>query len=136
MNPCVVYFSRTGNTKRLAQAIAEAMKASIFGMASTLPSALTEFDLLIVGNPVEGSSPAKEATAFIESMPKVEGKKAIVFCTNRLFGAGRAMGIMEKMLEGKGYKTVLKVSKKGMKPGKEADFTKELNEVKKALEKQ
>jgi len=136
MKPCVVYFSRTGNTKRLAQAIAEAMKTPIFDMTSTLPSALAEFDLLIVGNPVEGSSPAKEAAAFIKSMPKVEGKKAIVFCTNRLFGAGRTMKIMEKMLDGKGYETVLKVSKKGMKPDKEADFSGILTEVKKVLEKQ
>ncbi len=35
---------------------------------------------------MEGASPAKEAAAFIESMPRVEGKKAIVFCTYRAFG--------------------------------------------------
>lgn len=136
MKPCVVYFSRTGNTKRLAQAIADSVKAPIFDMASTLPSTLAEFDMLIIGNPVEGASPAKEAVAFMENLPQAESKKAIVFCTHRLFGSGRAMGIMEKMLECKGYETVLKVSKKGMKPDKEADFSKELFEVKKALEKQ
>jgi len=136
MKTCVVYFSRTGNTKRLAQAIADSLKAPIFAMAETQPSAIQDFDLVIVGTPVEGASPAKEASAFIENMPKVEGKKAVVFCTHRLFGSGRAMGIMEKMLEYTGYETVLKVSKKGMKPDKEADFSKELAELKKALEKQ
>ena len=136
MKPCVVYFSRTGNTKRLAQAIAETVKAPIFAMAETQPSAIQDCDLLIIGTPVEGASPAKEASAFIESMPKVESKKAIVFCTHRIFGSGRAMGKMEKMLNGKGYETVLKVSKKGMKPEKEADFSEVLSEVKKALEKQ
>jgi hypothetical protein len=60
-----------------------------------------------MGTPVEGSSPAKEIVAFIESMPNTEGKKAILFCTNRLFGSGRTMKIMEKMLDCKGYKTVL-----------------------------
>ena len=44
------------------------------------------------------------------------------------------MNIMEKMLDAKGYETVLKVSKKGMKPGKEADFSDILGEVKKTLE--
>jgi flavodoxin len=102
MNSCVVYFSRTGNTKRLAQAIAETAKAPIFEMASAQTSELGNFDLLIVGFPVEGSSPAKEAQAFAEGLPKAQGKKAIVFCTHRLFGSGRAMGIMEKTLEGKG----------------------------------
>jgi flavodoxin len=136
MNACVVYFSRTGNTKRLAQAIADTVKVPIFDIASTQPSAIENFELLILGTPVEGSSPAKETVAFIESMPKMEGKKAILFCTNRLFGSGRTMKIMEKMLDSKGYETILKVSKKGMKPDKEADFSGVLSEVKKALEKQ
>ena len=48
----------------------------------------------------------------------------------------RTMNLMEKMLNCKGYETVLKVSKKGMKPNKEADFSDVLSEVKKALEKQ
>jgi flavodoxin len=135
MNPCVVYFSRTGNTKRFAQAIADAVKAPIFDLALTQPSALADFDMVIFGTPVEGSNPTKEAVAFIEGMPKVEGKKAIVFCTNRLFGAGRTTNIVEKMLVCRGYETVAKMSKKGMKPDKEADFTREVAEVKKALVK-
>jgi len=136
MKACVVYFSRTGNTKRLAQAIAEIVKAPIFDIASTQPSSIENFDLLILGTPVEGSSPAKETAAFIGSMLEVKGKKAILFCTNRLFGSGRTMKIMEKMLDEKGYETVLKVSKKGMKPDKEADFSDVLSEVKKVWEKQ
>lgn len=136
MKICVVYFSRTGNTKRLAQAIADTVKAPIFVMAETQPASIQDCDLLIIGTPVEGASPAKEASAFIESMPKVESKKAIVFVTHRLFGSGRAMGIMQKMLDGKGYETVLKVSKKGMNPGKETDFSDVLSEVKEAIEKQ
>jgi flavodoxin len=136
MKTCVVYFSRTGNTKRLAEAIADSVKAPVFAMAETQPVAVQDCDLLIIGTPVEGASPAKEASAFIESMPKLQGKKAIVFCTHRLFGSGRAMGIMEKMLEGKGYETVLKVSKKGMKPDKASDFSEILTEIKKVFEKQ
>jgi flavodoxin len=135
MNPCVVYFSRTGNTKRLAQAIADTAKVPIFDLSVIHPSEIEKFDLLIIGTPVEGSSPTKEAIAFIESMPNAQGKKAIVFCTNRLFGSGRTMSIMDKMLKGKGYETILKVSKKGMKPDKEADFSDVLSKVKKTLEK-
>lgn len=45
------------------------------------------------------------------------------------------MKTIEKVLADKGYKTVLKVSKKGMKPEEETDFTKVLDEIKKALEK-
>ncbi len=133
MTTCVVYFSRTGNTKRLAQAIADTSKAPIYDLASTQPSSVANFDLLILGTPVEGASPAKEAFAFIQAMPKVEGKKAILFCTYRIFGNERTMKKMEKELAAKGYETVLKVSKKGMKPDQEADFTEILNRVKEAL---
>ncbi|MGD0643442.1 MAG: flavodoxin family protein [Candidatus Bathyarchaeia archaeon] len=135
MNTCVIYFSRTGNTKRLAQAIANTAKAPLFDIASTMPSAIEKFDLLIIGTPVEGSSPAKETLAFIENMPPQEGKKAILFCTCRLW-KGRTFKILEKELASKGYESILNVSKKGMKPDKEADFSEVVNEVKKVLEKQ
>ena len=136
MKPAVVYFSRTGNTKRLAQAIAGELKAPIFAMSETMPAALVDFDLLAIGTPVEGSSPAEEASAFIENIPKAEGKKAIIFCTNRIFGSGRTMNKVKEMLEAKGYETILKISKKGMQPDKEADFSDILTEIKKTLEKQ
>ena len=136
MNACVVYFSRTGNTKRFAQAIAETAKAPLFDISTTQPSAIVNFELLILGTPVEGSRPTKETSAFIENLPKAEGKKTVLFCTNRIFGSSRTMNIMQQMLETKGYETVLKISKKGMKPGKESDFSEILAEVKKTLEKQ
>jgi flavodoxin len=135
MNPCVVYFSRTGNTKRLAQAIATTVNAPIMDIAGTLPSTIETFDLLILGGPVEGSSPAKETSAFIEGMNPKENAKAILFCTYRIFGNNRTMNAMEKALKSKGYQTILKVSKKGMKPDKEVDFSEITAEVKKTLEK-
>jgi flavodoxin len=135
MNACVVYFSRTGNTKRLAQAIAETAKAPIYDLASAPPSAIANCDLLILGTPVEGSNPAKETSAFIEALPGVQGKKVILFCTYKVFGNERTMKKMEKTLDSKGYKTVIKVSKKGMKPEKEADFSDIIAQLKKTLEK-
>ena len=136
MNPCIIYFSRTGNTKRLAQAIADATKAPIYDLASAQPSAIENCDLLILGTPVEGASPAKETVAFIEGMPQTQGKKVILFCTYRAFGNERTMKNMEKRLAAKGYQTVAKVSKKGMKPEKESDFSDIIADVRKALEKQ
>ena len=135
MNICVVYFSRTGNTKRLAQAIASTAKAPLSDLASTQPSTLENCHLLILGTPVEGANPAKETLEFIEAMPKLQGKKAMLFCTYRLFGNNKTMNAMEKALAAKGYETLLKVSKKGMKPEKAADFSEILSEIKKALEK-
>jgi flavodoxin len=134
MNACVVYFSRTGNTKRFAQAIAEIVKAPIYDLATAPPSAIQDCDLLFLGTPVEGSSPAKETVTFIEALPTVTNKKAILFCTYRIFGNERTMKKIEKTLDGKGYKTLLKVSKKGMKPEIAVDFSEQLSQVKKTLE--
>jgi flavodoxin len=133
MDPVVVYFSRTGNTQRLAQAISDTINAPLMNIAGTLPSTIETFDPLILGTPVEGSSPAKETTAFIAGMNRKDSGKAILFCTFRIFGNNRTMNAMEKELKKKGYKTVLKVSKKGMKPDKEVDFTEILNQVKKTI---
>jgi flavodoxin len=136
MNACVVYFSRTGNTKRLAKAIADQTQAGLYDLTSVAPSTVEKCDLLILGTPVEGGSPAKETAAFIAAINHRENGKAILFCTYRLFGNNRTLGAMEKQLETKGYSTILKVSKKGMKPEKETDFSDVLAEIKKILEKQ
>ncbi len=71
MRPCVLYFSRTGNTKRMAEAIAESTKASAFDIVSSEPSVVENYDLLIIGTPVEGFRPAKETLAFIERLPEL-----------------------------------------------------------------
>lgn len=75
MRPYVLYFSRTGNTKRMADAISKAIKAPSFDMTSYGQSVVESFDLLIIGTPVEGFNPAKETKAFVESLPKTEGEK-------------------------------------------------------------
>ncbi|MGE5556103.1 MAG: flavodoxin family protein [Methanocella sp.] len=135
MKPIVVYFSRTGNTKRLAQAIAEATNAPIYDTAQADPEKIAQYDLFIFGCPVEGASPAKEAAEYIAALPAASSKKAILFTTYRLFGNERTMKAIEKDLAAKGYETLLKVSKKGMKPEEPADFSKVLSEVNQTLQK-
>jgi len=134
MKPCVLYFSRTGNTKRMAEAIAEAIRAPVFAIASSEPSVVEDFDLLIVGTPVEGFRPAKDTVEFVERLPQTEGKKAILFCTYALW-KGRTFGVLKKALSSKGYETIFDVSTKGMKPDQPADFSESINKIQKALEK-
>src|SRR3972149_705718 len=134
MKTCILYFSRTGNTKRMAEAISDSTKAPAFDIASSQPSVVENFKLLILGTPVEGFRPAKETLGFIERLPKTEGKKAILFCTHALW-KGRTFKVLEKELASKGYDTILSVSKKGVKPNKPADFSECIDEIKKVLEK-
>jgi flavodoxin len=133
MKPCVLYFSRTGNTKSMAEAIAEAIKAPVFAIMSSDPSVVEGFDLVIVGTPVEGFNPAKETTEFLERLPKTEGKKAILFCTCALW-KGRTFGTLKKKLSSKGYETILSTSQK-MKKDTPPDFSENINQIQKALEK-
>jgi flavodoxin len=134
MKPCVLYFSRTGNTKRMAEAISEATKAPAFDMTSADPLIVEDFDLLIVGTPVEGFRPAKETMTFVERLPKTVGKKSILFCTYALW-KGRTFGVLKKELSSKGYKTIIEVSKKGIKPNQPTEFSESISKIQKKLEK-
>ena len=133
MKACVIYFSRTGNIKSMAAAISDSIKASAFDITSCEPSVVENFDMLILGTPVEGLRPAKEILTFIEQMPKAEGKKTIVFWTYALWKA-RTLRTLANKLAKKGYDTILSVSKKGVKPNK-TDFSDILDQIEKAIEK-
>jgi flavodoxin len=131
MKPCVLYFSRTGRTKFLAEAIANAIKTPSFNMASSEPSVVEDFDMIILGTPVEGFRPAKETLAFVEQLPKAEGKKVILFCTYAL-AKGSTLKILEQELASKGYNIVLSISKRGIRPNK-TDLSETITEIEKAL---
>lgn len=133
MKSVIVYFSRTGNTKRVAEAIGEAAKSPTFDIASTEPSVVNDYDTIFLGTPVEGASPAKEMLAFVQGLPRAQGKKAVLFTTYRLFGNERTMKKVEKLIAEKGFETVLKVSKKVKKPEDLANLSELLGEVKKIL---
>ncbi len=55
MKACIIYFSRTGNTKLLAQALSKVTQAQIFDIANTKPEDIKNFDVVLVGTPVKAS---------------------------------------------------------------------------------
>jgi flavodoxin len=134
MRTCVLYLSRTGNTRRLAEAISDLLNAPVFEIAKSEPSIIEDFDLLILGTPVTGFQPAPEVLSFVKRLPEGEGKKTILFCTYAV-AKGSTFKILEKELAKKGYSTILSVSKKGLKPSK-ADFADVLDEIARAIEAQ
>jgi flavodoxin len=135
MKACVLYISRTGNTKRLAEAISELLKAPIFDIAAAPePSVADDFDLLVIGTPVMGLRPTPEVHSFVKRLPECTGKKTILFCTYAIKQGG-TLKVLEKELTQKGYTTILSVSKRGLKPSK-ADFSDVLDEINKAVQEQ
>ena len=135
MKTCVLYISRTGNTKRLAEAISELLKAPIFDIATNPePSVAHDFDLLAIGTPVMGLRPTPEVHSFVKRLPECTGKKTILFCTYAIKQGG-TLKVLEKELAKKGYTTILCVSKRGVKPSK-ADFADILDEIDKVVKEQ
>jgi flavodoxin len=133
MKACVLYISRTGNTKRFAEAISELLKAPVFNIADAPePSVANDFDLLVIGTPVMGMRPVPEVQAFVKRLPECTGKKAILFCTYAIKQGG-TLKVLEKELSQKGYVTILSVSKRGLKPSK-ADFSDVLGKINNAVE--
>jgi flavodoxin len=134
MKSCVIYFSLTGNTKRFAEAISKLLGAPALDITSCDASAVTDYDLLIIGTPVMGMQPAPVVSTFVKRLPQGQGKKTIIFCTYAIAKGGVLKGL-ERELAAKGYLTILSVGKRGVKPNK-ADFKDVLAKVSRAVEEQ
>jgi len=89
MKSIVVYFSQTGSTRKVAEAIYSGIKSATGQCEiTTLRDAdvrrLVEFDLIGLGCPVfEFKTPAN-VKAFAESMPILEGRHCFLFATHGL----------------------------------------------------
>ena len=110
----IIYFSRTGNTQKVASEIAKVLSKKFEVIIKTpervLTKDLSESKLLIIGTPVHKAAPAKPIKQFLEKLPRLENKKAIIYCTYTLHGDKRTLGIMRKFLEEKGVKVIGKFS--------------------------
>jgi flavodoxin len=124
-------FSLYGNTRRFAEAISTSLKIPVFDLTISNPSIVEKFDVLILGTPVHGFSPARRGSSFVKKLPETNGKRAIIFCTYTIIKGG-TLKKLENMLADKGYTTILSVSKRGLKSSTQ-DFLDSINEIKTAL---
>lgn len=101
MNIAVRYYSSTGNTKKLADAIAQAVQAEVL----TVDHPLTEkADILFLGSAVYAFGIADEVKAFIEGLKKEEVGAVACFSTAALLPSTYKQ--VSRLLRGKGI-TVL-----------------------------
>jgi flavodoxin len=79
-NTLVAYYSVSGNTQKIAEAIFEALPPpkAIHPMAEV--RSLEEYDLIFAGFPVQSHSVPYKAEQFLKSIPK--GKKLALFSTH------------------------------------------------------
>ncbi len=109
MKGMVMYFSLTGNTRKIAQAIHKGMaplmeQCDIVTLKDIKTSYLQNCDLIGIGSPVWGGVPM-HVGRFIDAMPDVRGKYAFAFSTHGARG-GRFFPMLLKLLKKKGLKTI------------------------------
>jgi flavodoxin len=76
----VAYFSQTGNTKKVAEAIFEELGEGAEIKALADVESLDAYDLAFIGFPIMGFGPAKEAKSFLDD--HAAGKRIALFMTH------------------------------------------------------
>ena len=106
----VIYYSRSGNTKEMAETIAEAMNDAGLTTACTSVSdveieQLLEYDAIVVGSPTYYGQMAGPIKQFIDDTVslhgKLDGKVGAAFTSSANVGGGNEttiMGITEAMM--------------------------------------
>ena len=91
MKSIVIYYSQTGSTRKIAQAIQKGIRESagqcdIARLQDVNSENLAEYDLIGLGSPVWHRREPAHVMNFIEyTMNEVEGKHGFAFCTHGLY---------------------------------------------------
>ena len=105
MKIALIYFSRGGNTRKIAEAMAEELGVTAVDVKKEKPD-VGDVDLLVVGSGVYGGKPGKELVAYLEGLKPVEGKKAACFSSCASGDASKTLQAMKDILSKKGYSNV------------------------------
>jgi len=109
MKKLVVYYSKSGNTKKIAEVIAKELKCKVISIDKVKASDL-DVDLIGFGAGIYAFKPHKKLMKFVKNLD-CKCKKCFIFSTS---GAGKGqMGALNKLLEKKGFKVIDKFACKG-----------------------
>ena len=100
MKSLVVYYSKTGNTEKVARAIAKGLEADLKRVEEVHD--ISGYDLICVGTPVYGFAPAGPVKKFLEEIIPLPDKKGMGFCTMHVAGDKRTLRIIKEKMEIKG----------------------------------
>ena len=104
MESLVVYFSRGGKTKKVAEAIAQELGCTAIDIKQETPDP-SEADMLIIGSGNYGGNTDKTLRTFINNLQPSTVKKAAVFATSG--GPDpKVISVLQQALEAKGYNVV------------------------------
>ena len=100
MKSLVVYYSKSGNTKKVARAIAIGLGAELKNIEEI--EDISSYELICIGTPVHAFAPSKPIKKFLKELPDLSDKKGAGFCTMHAFGGKRTLRIIKERLEVKG----------------------------------
>lgn len=110
MKITMIYFSQTGNTRKVAKAMAGAFQeaghsARTVSLKKVTSEDLTGGDLLGIGTPCQASQAATPVKEFLRTIPSLDNKRAFVFAT--CSGApGKVLYDVTRLLRKKGADVV------------------------------
>ena len=100
MNTAVRYYSRSGNTKKIAEAIAKGAGCSAVSVDAAEAAITEDVDVLYVGGALYAYGIDKKLKAYLETIPADKVKKAVVFSTAMM--SKHALDLIAKALKAKG----------------------------------
>ena len=104
MRALVIYASRTGNTRKVARAIAGALEAPAVDVREGELPELEGVDFLLVGDGVYFGRPSQAMGRTLRALPNLSGVRAAVFGT---YGAKPTqLPVLTTLLKGKGAEVV------------------------------
>lgn len=107
MNGVIAYGTGRGTTAKIAEAIAEGMNttgvhAVAIGIEYLTPARVAGAGILGVGSPVHFYREARYVTNFLSTLPRLDGKKAFVFCACGMNRPGETLNRLYRMLVERG----------------------------------
>ncbi|MEJ2111864.1 MAG: flavodoxin domain-containing protein, partial [Acidobacteriota bacterium] len=105
MKSIVIYYSMTGNTKKIAEAIQKGIgpNCDLVCLGNVNYHSLVSYELIGIGAPAIGYREPPIVTEFMRNLPRLKGKYAFTFCTHGTCPCGFVVE-MVKALRKKGLK--------------------------------
>ena len=105
MKIALIYFSRGGNTRKIAETLAEELEVTAVDVKKEKPD-VSDVDLLVVGSGTYGGKPGKDMVAYLENLQPVSGKKGACFSSCASGDASKTLQALKDILSKKGYSNV------------------------------
>jgi flavodoxin len=101
MKSLVVYFSKGGKTRKVAEAIAQELSCQAIDVKKKIPD-ISAVNLLVVGSGNYGGKPGKELQEFLENLQS-PSKINIAFFATSGGPEPKCIKVMQEIVESKGF---------------------------------